>query len=48
MSPRTKAEAESAKETDRSFVLIDISDLLFVPPDFPAPRLGLGGLERDD
>lgn len=45
---RTEEEAEKVKDADRSFVLIDISDLLFVPPDFPAPKLGLEGLERDD
>ena len=44
---RTEDEAESAKDENRSFVLIDISDLLYVPQDFPAPKLGLEGLKRD-
>ena len=45
---RTEEEGERQKDADRSFVLIDISDILFVPPDFPAPKLGLEGLEREE
>jgi hypothetical protein len=43
---RTSEEREKEKP-DRTFVLIDISDILFVPPDFPAPKLGVGKLDRD-
>ena len=41
---RTKEEGERTKPS-RSFILIDISDILYVPPDYPAPKLGLGGLQ---
>lgn len=43
---RTPEEREKDRP-DRTFVLIDISDILFVPPDFPAPKLGVGKLDRD-
>ena len=43
---RTQEEGERDKPS-RSFVLIDISDILFIPPDFPAPKLGLDGLQRE-
>ncbi|MCZ6691584.1 MAG: hypothetical protein O7H41_18520 [Planctomycetota bacterium] len=42
----TEAEADKLRES-RSFYLIDISDILYLPPDFPAPELGFGGLERE-
>ena len=42
---RTQEEGERDKPS-RSFVLIDISDILFIPPDFPAPKLGLDGLQK--
>ncbi|MCZ6601599.1 MAG: hypothetical protein O6952_01185 [Planctomycetota bacterium] len=41
----TEAEADKLRES-RSFYMIDISDILYLPPDFPAPELGFGGLER--
>lgn len=43
---RTQEEGEKARSS-RSFILIDISDILYIPPDYPAPKLGLGGLKRE-
>lgn len=42
---QTREEGEE-KKPSRTFVLIDISDILYVPPDYPAPELSLDGVRR--